>query len=130
MRFIALLTLWAATAAGAEIPAPITDADYGPVSMDEARLGRMLFFDPILSGNRNISCATCHHPRFATSDGLSLGLGEGGFGIGPERRPDPANPPEQRIPATHRPSSISARANSPSCFTMGGSKSTLPAHRD
>ena len=117
LRFIALLTLWAATAAGAEIPAPITDADYGPVSMDEARLGRMLFFDPILSGNRNISCATCHHPRFATSDGLSLGLGEGGFGIGPERRPDPDNPPEQRIPR-----------NAQALFNLGAREFTVMFH--
>jgi len=117
LRFIALLTLWAATAAGAEIPAPITDADYGPVSMDEARLGRMLFFDPILSGNRNISCATCHHPRFATSDGLSLGLGEGGISIGPERRPDPANPPEQRIPR-----------NAQALFNLGAREFTVMFH--
>ena len=44
-----------------------------------------MFFDPILSGNRNISCATCHHPDFGTSDGLALGVGEGGNGIGPGR---------------------------------------------
>ena len=47
----------------------------------------MLFYDPILSGNRNIACGTCHHPRFGTSDGLSLGIGEGGEGLGTERRP-------------------------------------------
>ena len=45
----------------------------------------MLFFDPILSGNRNISCATCHNPDHATSDGLALGIGEGGVGVGPDR---------------------------------------------
>ena len=55
-------------------------------SQAKFQLGRLLFFDKILSGNRNISCATCHHPRFATSDGLSLGVGEGGFGVGTERK--------------------------------------------
>jgi len=50
-------------------------------------LGRLLFFDKVLSGNRNISCATCHHPRFGTSDGLSLGIGEGGHGVGIDRIP-------------------------------------------
>ena len=47
----------------------------------------MLFFDPILSGNQNIACATCHHPDLGTSDGLSLGIGEGGSGVGPDRHP-------------------------------------------
>ena len=37
--------------------------------------------------NRNISCAHCHHPDFGTSDGVSLGIGEGGQGLGPERTP-------------------------------------------
>jgi cytochrome c peroxidase len=50
-------------------------------------VGRLLFFDKVVSGNRNISCATCHHPRFGTGDGLSLGIGEGGVGVGPDRTP-------------------------------------------
>ncbi len=97
MRFAAIIAL-VAGAAQAEVPGPVTDADYAPVRMEEVRLGRLLFHDPVLSGNRNIACVTCHHPRFGTSDGLSLGLGEGGAGLGPERRADPANLPEQRIP--------------------------------
>jgi len=48
-------------------------------------LGRMLFFDPILSGNRDVSCATCHHPAFATGDGRALPIGTGGTGLGPDR---------------------------------------------
>ena len=47
----------------------------------------MLFYDNILSGNENINCGTCHHPKFGTSDGLALGIGEGGIGLGPERLP-------------------------------------------
>ena len=50
-----------------------------------ARLGRDLFFDPILSGDQNIACATCHHPRFAMTDGLPLSIGAGGFGLGEDR---------------------------------------------
>ncbi len=94
----AILTLAPCAAAADGLPAPLRDADFAPVPRDEAALGRLLFYDPVLSGNRNIACATCHHPRFATSDGLSLGLGEGGIGLGPERRPDPDNLPEQRVP--------------------------------
>ena len=49
------------------------------------RLGRDLFFDPILSGDQNISCATCHHPAFAMGDGRVLPIGTGGMGLGPGR---------------------------------------------
>ncbi|WP_377192353.1 cytochrome-c peroxidase [Ruegeria meonggei] len=55
--------------------------------MEQAAIGHQLFYDPILSGNRNIACAHCHHPDFGTSDGLSLGIGEGGQGLGPDRTP-------------------------------------------
>ncbi|MBV6658682.1 MAG: cytochrome-c peroxidase [Devosiaceae bacterium] len=82
----------------AALPDAVTDEDYLPVNEAEARLGQLLFYDPILSGNREVSCATCHHPAFGTSDGLSLGIGDGGIGLGPERVIDPDNPPEQRIP--------------------------------
>ncbi|WP_136441489.1 cytochrome-c peroxidase [Pacificoceanicola onchidii] len=80
------------------LPTAVTDEDYTPTNQAEARLGQQLFYDPILSGNRNISCATCHHPKFATADGLSLGLGEGAVGLGPDRKPTQDNMPEQRIP--------------------------------
>lgn len=50
-----------------------------------AQLGRDLFFDPILSGDRNISCATCHHPALAMADGRVLPIGTGGVGLGTER---------------------------------------------
>lgn len=55
----------------------------------EARveLGRALFFDKILSGNRDIACATCHDPSTALGDGLSLAVGTGGTGTGPDRAP-------------------------------------------
>jgi cytochrome c peroxidase len=49
------------------------------------RLGRALMFDKILSGNRDIACATCHLPAFATGDSRSLSIGAGGSGLGPER---------------------------------------------
>ena len=79
-------------------PPPVTDDAYVTVDPAEARLGQLLFYDPILSGNRNVACATCHHPRFGTSDGVSLSLGDGGIGLGPDRRADPANLPEDRVP--------------------------------
>lgn len=73
---------------GAEnMPAPLTASDYHEFSDERAKIGQLLFYDKILSGNRNISCGTCHHPRFGGGDGLSLGIGEGGIGVGPERIP-------------------------------------------
>ena len=71
----------------------IIDADHALL-----HLGRDLFYDPILSGNRTVACATCHHPKFGTSDGLALSIGDGGIGMGPGRRVDPENLPERRIP--------------------------------
>ena len=96
---------------------PITDADYRPVRLQEAELGQKLFYDPILSGNKNISCATCHHPKFATGDGLSLGIGEGGIGLGPDRIIDQKNKPEQRIPR-----------HSQSLFNLGAREFTVLFH--
>jgi cytochrome c peroxidase len=49
-------------------------------------LGRLLFWDPILSGDRTVACASCHHPNFAYTDGRALPLGVGALGIGPDRR--------------------------------------------
>lgn len=43
-----------------------------PLTKQGVELGRMLFYDPRLSGNNRISCASCHHPEKAFSDGLAL----------------------------------------------------------
>ncbi|SMY09140.1 cytochrome-c peroxidase [Flavimaricola marinus] len=116
--FVSISMLCAASlTAQAEALRPVTEADYAPVNLQEALLGQQLFYDPILSGNRTVSCATCHHPDFATSDGVSLSLGDGGIGLGPERRPDPDNPPEQHIPR-----------NAPALFNLGATEFTALFH--
>ncbi len=71
----------ALVAAGAEALEPI---DQQPEAL--VTLGRALFFDKELSGNRDVSCATCHHPSLATIDGKRLGVGTGGSGLGPKRK--------------------------------------------
>ncbi|MEM6595291.1 MAG: cytochrome-c peroxidase, partial [Pseudomonadota bacterium] len=58
---------------------------FKPIDEDMAAIGQLLFYDPILSGNRNISCGTCHNHDHFSGDGLSLGIGEGGVGVGPKR---------------------------------------------
>ena len=57
-----------------------------PSAQAKVELGRQLFFDPILSGNKDISCATCHHPDHATADGVPVSAGtmaveRGGFRV-------------------------------------------------
>lgn len=47
-----------------------------------AKLGQMLVFDKLLSGNHDISCMTCHHPTLATGDERSLSIGQGATGLG------------------------------------------------
>jgi len=56
-----------------------------PIRQPLVVLGKALAFDKILSGNRDIACMTCHVPRFGTSDGKSLSIGQGGTGVGPDR---------------------------------------------
>ncbi|HUZ73287.1 MAG TPA: cytochrome c peroxidase [Stellaceae bacterium] len=44
----------------------------------KATLGRMLFFDPILSGSGVQSCASCHNPGLSWGNGLARGIGASG----------------------------------------------------
>ena len=48
-------------------------------------LGQALFFDPILSGNRDVACATCHVFGLGSSDNLPMSIGIGGKGVGISR---------------------------------------------
>ncbi len=59
--------------------------DPPPVRPALVRLGRALAFDKVLSGNRDISCMSCHLPAFGTGDARSLSIGQGASGIGPDR---------------------------------------------
>ncbi|WP_409566976.1 cytochrome-c peroxidase [Methylobacterium sp. J-048] len=45
-------------------PTAITFPEDAPFSPQTATLGKMLFFDPRLSGKQNLSCASCHNPSF------------------------------------------------------------------
>lgn len=117
MRLLLPFLLLASAAQAGELPRPITDADFMPTTPETVALGRLLFYDPILSGSRTVACATCHHPDFGTSDGLSLGIGDGGAGLGPERVALADNMPEQRI----------AR-NAPALFNLGALEFTHMFH--
>lgn len=102
--FIAGLGTAAQGDAGLHPPRPLEDNDYffaGENHAKQAELGRLLFFDPILSGNRNISCGTCHDPTRGTGDSLSLGIGEGGQGMGRDRAT--ARGVTERVPRNAQP---------------------------
>ena len=107
MRWLILL-LWPLPAFAASDFPPVEWMQTDPA---EVELGQLLFYDPILSGNQGVACATCHSPRFGTADGVSLGLGDGGIGLGPDRWADPENLPEQRVPR-----------NAPGLFNLGASE--------
>jgi cytochrome c peroxidase len=56
----------------------------------KARLGQALFFDPIVSGTRGVSCAACHVRSKGAGDGLSVAVGIGARGVGNKRTESPA----------------------------------------
>jgi cytochrome c peroxidase len=82
---VALRSDVAAQARLAALPSrPPTPPD-NPSTPERIALGRLLFWDPILSGRKDVACATCHHPAFGYSDGIDLSIGANASGLGPER---------------------------------------------
>ncbi|GAA0859000.1 cytochrome-c peroxidase [Aliiglaciecola litoralis] len=49
-----------------------------PLTVESIALGRRLFYDPKLSGNNQVSCATCHKQHLAFTDGLPHSIGVSG----------------------------------------------------
>ena len=95
-------------------PDPAEDEDFYPRDELKEALGRLLFHDKILSGNLNISCATCHHTLADTGDGLSLSVGEGAQGLGVTRNTGTGgNAVHERVPR-----------NAPHVFNLGAMEFT------
>lgn len=67
-------------------PAAVPFPDRDPYSAPKAALGEKLFFDPLLSRSRTVSCATCHNPSLSWGDGLARAIGEDPKGL-PLRAP-------------------------------------------
>lgn len=57
---------------------PMQEPADNPTTPAKVELGYKLFFDPRLSGNGTVSCATCHNPALGWSDGLRTGIGING----------------------------------------------------
>lgn len=68
------------------LPQNVVSPANNPLTAAKIELGRLLFWDPILSGEQDIACASCHHPEFGYADGRRLPIGVGGVGLGPARR--------------------------------------------
>lgn len=77
----------------------------GPKRVGLYNLGKELFFEKEVSGNRNMSCSVCHVEAHGFGDGLPLSIGEGGVGEGVKRKTT------ARLQITPR--------NSPSLFNVG-----------
>lgn len=95
---------------------PVRPID-NPYLESRVALGELLFFDPLLSGPKNVACSTCHLPRLAFTDGRQFPSGAGASGLGPERTL-PGPPPLREMPR-----------NSPSMLNVGlfGRMSPEPA---
>lgn len=70
----------------AALPATAADPRDNPTTPARVALGRVLFWDPILSGDRDVACGTCHHPRFGYAENRDLSIGVSGVGLGDRRR--------------------------------------------
>src|SRR5436190_9096291 len=61
-----------------------------PLTEAKVRLGRRLFFDPILSADGTVACATCHQPGHGFASPLPRAVGAGGR-RGPRNSPSLLN---------------------------------------
>ena len=67
------------------LPENIPFPKENPITDEKVHLGRLLFFDPILSGKKDVSCATCHHPSTGYAENRALSIGVNGSGLGSRR---------------------------------------------
>ena len=67
------------------LPTAVEAPTDNPSTPARVALGRLLFWDPILSGSRDVACGTCHHPRLGYADDRDLSIGVGGIGLGDRR---------------------------------------------
>lgn len=68
------------------LPESVVDPPDNPTTPQKVELGRLLFYDPILSGNRDVACATCHQPDFNYAEFMETSIGVNGTGSGSKRQ--------------------------------------------
>jgi len=92
---VAVLLFMEVGAAGQSVgsalsPTPQAPKD-NPTTPAKVALGRLLFWDPLLSGPQDVACATCHHPKNGYAEDRDLALGVTGIGLGSSRRQAPGS---------------------------------------
>ena len=73
------------------LPSTLQAPGYNPTTPAKVELGRLLFWDPLLSGPEDVACATCHHPQNGYAEDRDLSLGVKGIGLGRFRRQAPGS---------------------------------------
>ncbi|WP_190808791.1 cytochrome-c peroxidase [Flagellimonas sp. S3867] len=68
------------------LPAQVVHPKDNPTSRAKETLGKLLFYDPVLSGNKDVSCATCHHPEMGYAEFLDISIGTNAKGLGSKRK--------------------------------------------
>jgi cytochrome c peroxidase len=71
---------------GAPLPRSVGAPPDNPTTPAKVALGRLLFWDPVLSGPKDVACATCHHPDLGYAEDRDVSIGVGGIGLGDDRR--------------------------------------------
>src|SRR5256712_11290273 len=71
-------------------PTPQAPKD-NPTTPAKVALGRLLFWDPLLSGPQDVACASCHHPQNGYAEDRDLSLGVTAIGLGSKRRQAPGS---------------------------------------
>ncbi len=75
------------TALPHDVPSP-TD---NPTTEAKVALGKLLFYDPILSGSKDVACVTCHHPDMGYAEFLDISIGTNAIGLGSKRKFNTSN---------------------------------------
>ncbi|WP_299547106.1 cytochrome c peroxidase [Seonamhaeicola sp.] len=73
------------TARVSALPRTVKSPVNNPSTKAKINLGRLLFFDPVLSGNKDVACATCHHPKNGYAEFRDISIGVNGQGFGNSR---------------------------------------------
>lgn len=67
------------------LPLTVSAPRDNPITQAKIELGRLLFYDPILSGEKDVACATCHHPNNGYAEFRDISIGVNGKGLGSQR---------------------------------------------
>ncbi|CAM4202045.1 cytochrome-c peroxidase [Zobellia nedashkovskayae] len=73
------------------LPRTVKSPADNPSTPEKEALGKLLFYDPILSGNKDVACATCHHPNNGYAEFLDISIGPNASGLGTRRKFNASN---------------------------------------